>query len=96
MNNIDNLVSVKPFEEYYKSSNNICYLSLKGTVGSLIASDKLETNTYFFFFKHLAYIFLGFINYSLKKMTPDEKITKIADCIVNLDDKPIPKIITKN
>ena len=26
--------------QYYKSSNNICYLSLKGTVGSLIASDK--------------------------------------------------------
>jgi len=26
---------------------------------SLIASDKLDTNNYFFFFKHLAYIFLG-------------------------------------
>ena len=35
------------------------FFSLVST--SLIASDKLETNTYFFFFKHLAYIFLGFI-----------------------------------
>tara|TARA_Y100001970_G_scaffold228696_1_gene283340 strand:+ start:521 stop:1645 length:1125 start_codon:yes stop_codon:yes gene_type:complete len=35
------------------------FFSLAST--SLIASDKLETNTYFFFFKHLAYIFLGFI-----------------------------------
>ena len=31
------------------------FFSLAST--SLIASDKLETNTYFFFFKHLAYIF---------------------------------------
>ena len=35
------------------------FFSLAST--SLIASDKLETNTYFFFFKHLAYIFIGFI-----------------------------------
>lgn len=35
------------------------FFSLAST--SLIASDKLETNTYFFFFKHLAYIFLGII-----------------------------------
>ena len=33
------------------------FFSLAST--SLIASDKLDTNTYFFFFKHLAYIFLG-------------------------------------
>ncbi len=33
------------------------FFSLAST--SLIASDKLETNTYFFFFKHLAYIFIG-------------------------------------
>ena len=33
------------------------FFSLAST--SLIASDKLETNTYFFFFKHLTYIFLG-------------------------------------
>ena len=33
------------------------FFSLVST--SLIASDKLETNDYFFFFKHLIYIFLG-------------------------------------
>ncbi len=35
------------------------FFSLAST--SLIASDKLETNTYFFFFKHLAYIFFGIV-----------------------------------
>ena len=35
------------------------FFSLAST--SLIASDKLETNTYFFFFKHLAYILLGIV-----------------------------------
>ena len=35
------------------------FFSLAST--SLIASDKLETNNYFFFFKHLAYIFIGII-----------------------------------
>jgi len=33
------------------------FFSLVST--SLIASDKLETNSYSFFFKHLIYIFLG-------------------------------------
>ena len=33
------------------------FFSLVST--SLIASDKLDTNDYFFFFKHLAYIILG-------------------------------------
>ena len=33
------------------------FFSLVST--SLIASDKLETNNYFFFFKHLTYIFIG-------------------------------------
>jgi len=33
------------------------FFSLAST--SLIASNKLDTNTYFFFFKHLAYVFLG-------------------------------------
>ena len=36
------------------------------------------------------------INKTLIISTQDEKITKIADCIINLDDKPIPKIIRKN
>ncbi|MDA9084613.1 FtsW/RodA/SpoVE family cell cycle protein [Candidatus Pelagibacter sp.] len=35
------------------------FFSLSST--SLIASDQLETNSYFFFFKHLAYVFLGII-----------------------------------
>ena len=35
------------------------FFSLAST--SLIASDKLETNNYFFFFKHLVYIFLGIV-----------------------------------
>ena len=35
------------------------FFSLVST--SLVASDKLDTNNYFFFFKHLAYIFLGII-----------------------------------
>ena len=35
------------------------FFSLVST--SLIASDKLDTNNYFFFFKHLAYVFLGII-----------------------------------
>ena len=33
------------------------FFSLVST--SLIASDKLNTNSYFFFFKHLIYIFIG-------------------------------------
>ena len=35
------------------------FFSLAST--SLIASDKLETNSYFFFFKHLAYVFIGIV-----------------------------------
>jgi len=35
------------------------FFSLAST--SLIASDKLETNSYFFFFKHLIYFFIGMI-----------------------------------
>ena len=39
------------------------FFSLVST--SLIASDKLDTNNYFFFFKHLAYIFIGITNFSI-------------------------------
>ena len=39
------------------------FFSLVST--SLIASDKLDTNNYFFFFKHLAYIFIGIDNFSV-------------------------------
>ena len=35
------------------------FFSLVST--SLVASDKLDTNNYFFFFRHLAYIFIGMI-----------------------------------
>ena len=35
------------------------FFSLVST--SLIASDKLDTNNYFFFFKHLAYILIGIV-----------------------------------
>ena len=35
------------------------FFSLAST--SLIASDRLEINSYFFFFKHLAYVFIGII-----------------------------------
>ena len=35
------------------------FFSLVST--SLIVSDKLDTNNYFFFFKHLLYIFIGII-----------------------------------
>ena len=35
------------------------FFSLVST--SLIASDKLDTNNYFFFFKHLIFIFIGMI-----------------------------------
>jgi cell division protein FtsW len=35
------------------------FFSLVST--SLIASDKLDTNNYFFFFKHFAYILIGIV-----------------------------------
>ena len=35
------------------------FFSLVST--SLIASDKLETNSYFFFFKHLIFVFVGLV-----------------------------------
>ena len=43
------------------------FFSLVST--SLVASDKLDTNDYFFFFKHLVYIFLGlFIIFSISSI----------------------------
>ena len=35
------------------------FFSLVST--SLIASDKLDTNSYFFFFKHLIYVLIGYL-----------------------------------
>ena len=61
----------KFYYEWWKNINKMLFLliiflfslglffSLVST--SLIASDKLDTNNYFFFFKHLAYIFFGMI-----------------------------------
>ena len=46
------------------------FFSLVST--SLVASDKLETNDYFFFFKHLAYILLGFfIIFTISSVSSD-------------------------
>ena len=52
------------------------FFSLAST--SLIASDKLETNTYFFFFKHLAYIFLGIIILIFFSSLSEKNLFKIS------------------
>ena len=67
-----NLNSIyKFYYEWWKNINKILFVliiflfslglffSLVST--SLIVSDKLDTNNYFFFFKHLAYILIGMI-----------------------------------
>jgi cell division protein FtsW len=47
------------------------FFSLVST--SLIASDKLDTNSYFFFFKHLIYIFIGiFIIFIFSSINSDQ------------------------
>ena len=47
------------------------FFSLVST--SLIASDKLDTNSYFFFFKHLIYIFIGiFIIFIFSSIKTDQ------------------------
>ena len=47
------------------------FLSLVST--SLIASDKLDTNSYFFFFKHLIYIFIGiFVIFIFSSINTDQ------------------------
>ena len=47
------------------------FFSLVST--SLIASDKLDTNSYFFFFKHLIYIFIGiFIIFIFSSISTDQ------------------------
>ena len=52
------------------------FFSLVST--SLIASDKLDTNNYFFFFKHLAYIFLGVIVLIFFSCIEEKKLFKIS------------------
>jgi len=52
------------------------FFSLAST--SLIASDKLETNNYFFFFKHLAYIFLGIVILIFFSSLSEKNLFKIS------------------
>ena len=52
------------------------FFSLVST--SLIASDKLDTNNYFFFFKHLAYIFIGTIVLIFFSSLSKENLFKIS------------------
>ena len=52
------------------------FFSLVST--SLIASDKLNTNSYFFFFKHLAYISLGLFLIIFFSSIPQEQLFKIS------------------
>jgi cell division protein FtsW len=52
------------------------FFSLVST--SLIASDKLDTNNYFFFFKHLTYIFIGMIVLIFFSSLSKENLFKIS------------------
>ena len=68
---LDNNSIYKFYHMWWKNINKTIFLlivllfslglffSLVST--SLIASDRLDTNNYFFFFKHLAYIFIGLV-----------------------------------
>ena len=65
----NNIFFFKFYYEWWKNIDKsilliICLLFIIGLFfslvsTSLIASDKLETNSYFFFFKHLIYVFIG-------------------------------------
>ena len=61
------------------------FFSLVST--SLIASDKLDTNDYQFFFKHLVFILLGiiiiFLLSSIKKRTTSKIFFSILFLIIN-------------
>ena len=52
------------------------FFSLVST--SLIASDKLDTNNYFFFFKHLAYIFIGLVTLVFFSSLSEKNLFKIS------------------
>ena len=52
------------------------FFSLVST--SLIASDKLDTNNYFFFFKHLTYIFIGIFVLIFFSSLSKENLFKIS------------------
>ena len=51
------------------------FFSLVST--SLIVSDKLSTNSYYFFFKHLFFIGLGFFFYNFLFFSKTKKFTQI-------------------
>ena len=67
----NNSLLYKFYYQWWKSIDKSIFLLISSlfTIGlffslvstSLIASDKLNTNSYFFFFKHLIYIFIGII-----------------------------------
>ena len=52
------------------------FFSLVST--SLIASDKLDTNTYFFFFKHTVFVFFGFFLIFFLSFIPEKEIFRIS------------------
>ena len=52
------------------------FFSLVST--SLIASDKLDTNNYFFFFKHLVYIFIGLITLVFFSSLSEKNLFRIS------------------
>jgi len=52
------------------------FFSLVST--SLIASDKLNTNTYFFFFKHTVFVFFGFFLIFFLSFIPEREIYRIS------------------
>ena len=52
------------------------FFSLVST--SLIASDKLETNSYFFFFKHLVFVFLGLFIIFILSYLDQKNLYKIS------------------
>ena len=55
------------------------FFSLVST--SLLVSDKLNTNDYTFFFKHLTFVFLGLIIIFFLSSINDEKLFKISPII---------------
>ncbi len=54
------------------------FFSLVST--SLIASDKLETNSYFFFFKHLIFVLLGLIIIFVLSFLEIKTLYKLSIC----------------
>ncbi len=55
------------------------FFSLVST--SLLVSDKLDTNDYTFFFKHLSFVFLGIIIIFLLSSVNEEKLFKLSPAI---------------